>query len=109
MIERTLTLSTAHISSKTNDILQELKPSDFLQDAYDDDKEKLPFRFIANHHYGYIFFLSDYNKEEESMKRILLKVPDLKPLVEYAISIGCTMINLDRDADIVPNLLTYNW
>lgn len=109
MIEKTLVLSTAHISSQTNDILQELKPSDFLQDAYDDDKEKLPFRFIANHHYGYIIFLSDSNKEDESMKRILKKAPGIVPLIVYAIEIGCTMINLDRDAEVIPNLPTFEW
>lgn len=109
MIERTLTLSTAHISSKTNDILQELKPSDFLQDAFDDDKNKLPFRFIANHHYGYIIFLSDYNKEDESIKRVLLKVPDLNPMIAFAVSKDCTMINLDRDAEVIPDLPTFEW
>ena len=108
MIENTLVLSTAHITLQTNDLLNQMKPVDLQQDLHDEE-EKMPFRFIANHHYGFIIFLSDYAKEQEFMQRLLERSVDLGMVIDYAIKKNCTMINLDRDAEETSDLPTYKW
>lgn len=87
-IEKALVLSTAHITLAINNALEA--------------GIVLPFR-VQNHEYGFIFFLTEESLHEDN------PLPELIPIISYAIKNGCTMINLDRDADIVEELPTYEW
>lgn len=105
-IEKTLVLSTAHISKHTNDVLNACKPADLDNE---NEFDKLPFRFIERHHYGYIIFLNQYIKGDNDAKNELNKVPELHLIIDHALALGCTMVNLDRDADEISALPTFQW
>lgn len=101
-VEKVLSLSTAHISSETNELLDQL--------GYVNDSEPNPlsFRFVP-HHYGFIIFMRSELKEEEDRKRIEDDAPELLPIMDYAIKNNCSMIDIDRDADIMLEFKTFDW
>ena len=82
-IRKFLDLSTAHISGKTNSWLEsEGRPSIHQTDA------------------GWFLWCSLFNEE---MPRDLLTV------VAYARGLGCCYVMLDRDAELIEALPTYEW
>jgi hypothetical protein len=89
-VEKSLTLSTAHINPETDHILKH---------------RRVPFD-VYSHEYGYyIPVRSRFKEDMESFE----SVPVLRPLIEYAIKHECTMINLDRDAGTTSDLPTFDW
>jgi len=59
-----------------------------------------PLRY-ANHQYGYIVWITEHSEFEVDTW--------LKPIVKMAVSKKCSMINFDRDADVVESLKKYDW
>ena len=92
MIEKTLVLSTAHISKETNDVLMEARET------------ALAFRKV-NHECGFILWVSEAALEEEGAFRLF---PELEPIMQLAIEKDCTLVYIDRDADQI-GLQTFNW
>jgi hypothetical protein len=100
-IEKVLVLSTAHITKNTDEWLTSTATNKEGHDTL------LPMRHIKifNHHYGYIMFITDTPPETQDWQ----EMPEMMMIIKYAQQKGCTMINLDRDAAIVPNLITFEW
>lgn len=103
-IEKVLTLSTAHMHPDTDCILNELKEGDSLKDL-------LPRYIKTNaHEYGWLFFISLELKETINTKDFVnKKLTDLASVFLYAVDQGCIYVNFDRDADIIDDLIQYDW
>jgi hypothetical protein len=86
-IDKILTLSTAHISEETNRILTE-------------DPDRFVFSVRANE-YGY--FLSTAAVGQQTNPE------DIQAIMAFAVSHGCSYVNLDRDGSVVPGLKEYDW
>lgn len=99
MIEKTLTISTAHISPQTDKVLTEAgRLVKFTL---------MPFRFVP-HQYGYIIWV--YSATPENGADVdFSPFPELEEIIHYAQKKKCTMINLDCDGDTDPQLKTFNW
>lgn len=86
MIEKTLCLSTEHISPTTyNDLRDDIVDSVYVK-GYDN--------------WG-ITVCSEYDD---------IDVPeDIKRVLDYAQKLGCRFVNLDADEDIIDDLPVYDW
>ena len=96
-------ISTAHISRETDELM---RLSSFSVEEHNTD-DNLPVffpKFIGGNLYGYIVVLSLDDDEE------LSSYPeDLVACMRYADELGCGLLILDSDADIVDDLPTYDW
>jgi len=79
MIEKTLTLSTAHMPCNE---------PDFGDLRYE------------SHEFGYIVFFCTFSSKTPDW---------LRTITEYCSATNCTLINFDCDADIVPQFQAYDW
>ena len=96
-------LSTAHISPETNERMS----LSSLSVKNHNTRKSLPVFFpktIGGELYGYIVVLCLDDDEE------LSSYPeDLVACMRYADELGCGLLILDSDADIVDDLPTYDW
>lgn len=93
-IDKMLTLSTAHISETTSELLEK----DVL-DGY--------FKNISCYKKGDLgFFVYLLNPDEPLDQTI---PSDLYACMQYADDLGCTVLCFDRDGDIMSDLKTYEW
>lgn len=109
-IEKILVLSTAHIRQQTDTLLTYMATDREEQDTTGDDF--IP-RYIKykTHHYGYIIFLYHEYEDLEGLHAELKKadLAELIPIIKYALKRNCYTINIDRDADIIKALATFEW
>jgi hypothetical protein len=103
-MERTLTLSTAHLRESTGNWLA-------IQATFAVDEHYLPepvsIRF-AVHAYGYIFFISaDTPLDKESFESI--HMPELYRILRLALTLGCSYVNFDRDVSEDDQFPTFKW
>lgn len=114
-IAKVLTLSTAHISEETrdmldDDVLEELSeicvypkigmPVGMIRDASDAD--------IREMDYGWWIYIpqDDVSPDLHELKNL---PEDLFGCIKYASEHGCVWLCLDRDGDTVPSLPEYDW
>ena len=93
-ISKMLTISTAHISKKTADLLDFEGKNNVLQDIV----------VIPKDEYGW--FIYPYPDDE---KKLAVLPNDLRACIHFARKNGCSVLCLDRDYDEVAELPTYEW
>lgn len=94
-----LDISTGHVTLKSREWLD---AQAVISTAYRDEaKDEAPISTIAG--FGYGWFLTA-NPSESALERM---PEDVKAIVEYARSQRCDYVVLDRDADAVDDLPTY--
>lgn len=90
-IDRMLVLSTAHISSETNEQLQ------------NNQEEQFPLVVYEKGDYGYLILVPEHDED-------LHGVPDdLKRVLEFAALHECEWVMLDCDANVITELPTFEW
>lgn len=93
MITKCFEISTAHISEETAAKIQhEVEPNEMMLSVYEKDG------------YGWWIYLG--NIDSTSVWRI---PDDLWNLICLAIKNGCDWLCLDRDAEIIEELPTFDW
>lgn len=93
MFSKVLELSTAHIGKETDKKLQ-LHVIDSVR--------------FTSHEFGYIFFVKD-KYEPEDLSQIEAEIPELIPIIKLASEKGCSLINLDRDAEEDNKFKKFDW
>jgi len=91
-IQNTLVISTAHIKFETSKRLETL------------DKSSYKGLSVVSRDVGFVIFIyeSEFKNNTEMSK-------DICNCVELALNNGCTILILDRDADTVDSLETFEW
>ena len=59
--------------------------------------------YVDEYEYGFYLPLTEPDDEDEEY------ILTLKPIVEYARSLGCGHLRIDADGPVQPNLPTYEW
>lgn len=90
-IEKVLTLSTAHLTKATGDLMS-------------DEPERLAMT-IWNAEYGWFLYAGAANPLPD---RYVIP-DDLAACMALATREGCTWLRLDRDGDLVEELPEYEW
>ncbi len=98
-INKMLTLSTAHISEATAELLQRCNAADWDDPSIED----VPLVVYEKSDYGWFVVVPN------DLFRINRTPPDLLMLFRLAQAQGCTWIMFDRDVEPVANLPTFNW
>lgn len=91
-------ISTAHITEKTDALLKMME----------NRRNSLPIFFpkrIDGLIYGYIFVVPEFDDEELSSSW----PKDLLACLRYAASLGCDLLIIDGECDVVPELPIYDW
>lgn len=93
-----LDASTGHITERDSSVLQ--------------DNHDLGIRVLPDE-YGFFISLAAF-KDEETKKEVTRRASEVLSyaffqLVEYAVENGCDYINLDRDADLIDGLPSFDW
>lgn len=97
MIEKMLTLSTAHVSEDT---------AALLEDTLQQTLGTAPFICFQKDDYGWFVHVP----ADVSMRESLDTFPeDLRTCMDHARAEGCTWLMFDRDADLVEGLPAYDW
>jgi hypothetical protein len=91
MVLKMLDLSAAHVTQQTMDWI--------LSEAFDGCSYQLL-------EYGALVLV---DAEKRRLEEIGLEAPDLAACFEYAASLGCTWLKLDRDGEPLSQLKTYDW
>lgn len=88
--------STAHITQQVNDWMENVPYSEIMLR-------------IKPHDYG---FWVQVPQDDQELSDVLQsdKVPDcLKAILKKADALECVYVNIDRDGDIYPDLMSYDW
>ena len=106
----TLDISTANLSMHDWDVVEEAAACDGDDAA---SRESWMPRCVQH---GYGAFINVPDREsfdddewEERQRNLAAHAPSLHALLEYARSLGCRWINVDRDADTDDTLPFYDW
>lgn len=91
-ISKMLTLSTSHIKKETSNDLDHGNGVDIVYFKKDD--------------YGYFIYVGE---EVQSIVDYTETYDDLRMIMLFAYSVGCTWICLDCDAETIDALKTYEW
>jgi hypothetical protein len=104
-IERTLALSTSHITEASSQALGAIAKH-YMRATCGSEipLPAFPVR-VAEHGYGWILFLTDELPTPEAF----YPYSEIHRLVEFALINGCKTINLDQDADEANDLPTFDW
>lgn len=97
-INRYCSISFAHLTMETDVMLK----------AKENTRNDLPIYFpkrINGTLYGYIFVVAGWDENDEQYDC----PDDLKACLKYAQSLGCDMLIIDGDCEIVEGLPVYNW
>ncbi|MGG3471642.1 hypothetical protein ABES02_29765 [Neobacillus pocheonensis] len=99
-IVQMLTISTGHISEETNKLLLDHGP--------DDPLAMLPIVFYQKSGYGFFIVVPD-DPEDPDMYNMEGVPDDLRAVLVYARENLCSWVMLDRDADFIEDLPSYDW
>lgn len=96
---RMLVLSTAHITEET---------SECLDNSAISSEQRVPLHF-AKGEYGFLIPIIPFEPGDVEDRERWEAYPDLAAIRAVAEAAGCSWIMLDRDADTVDGLSTYDW
>ena len=96
-ITKMITISTAHITKETADILNASANYPFVTD--------LPVIYTKGE-YGYMIHIPEYYGDEGEFENMPL---DLYPVMNLAKENDCEWLCLDRDGEFVDSFETYDW
>lgn len=105
-IDKMLTLSTAHITPHTGGLLDEYLRR--REHEFDGDIEQNfdGCSVYPKADYGWFIYVDDAKDDPA----VFDKLPaDFAYLVDYALSHDCKWLCLDRDGDVVDDLISYDW
>lgn len=96
-ITNMLTISTAHIAESTANFLEEL--------VNNKHSDRFDVPMVMQHTYGFIIWVGqdDITPKEYGISE------DLRACMQLAYNNACHWLNLDSDAEIVPDLETFDW
>lgn len=92
-VHKMLVLTTAHITEKTADFLQNVGSADITG--------------FVSHPFVYGFVVHWWPEQAEELNPVLPK--DLQACIRFAQKHGCDYLMLDSDGEVMPELPEYDW